>query len=359
VSRVRVLVVDDSALLRRALRATFESSADFVVIGEAASGQEAHEKVVALAPDLVTMDLDMPGMDGLAAIEAIMADRPTPVLVVTGDPRFRGLDAHFEALTRGAIELLPKPSAFPGTPREVEHLLTTARIAARVPVVPHVRGSAARRRQQRSSSLDLEAVQRVPPGGSNLVVVGASTGGPGALRDLLVDLGPAPACPVIVAQHMTEAFAEGFVHWLGTVCPAPVREARAGMRLHPGIVYCVLRGPHLGVGPAAVLEPVRGGGVHCPSVDALFHSAARHHGGRALGVLLTGMGDDGAAGLAAIAAAGGVTVAQDETTSTVFGMPKAAIDRGAARFVLPLRHIGALVRAATTAPESPHLEAKR
>jgi two-component system chemotaxis response regulator CheB len=340
-----VLIVDDSRLLRRALRAFFETSPDFVVVGEAATGRDAVAKVASLQPDLVTMDLEMPDLDGLGAIERIMAERPTPILVLTGDPEFRGLNAQFEALARGAIDLLEKPSDFPGTPEERRHFLSTALLASRVPVVHHVRGAAAERRARR----------RVAPGAAprapvSLVVMAASTGGPGAIRAVLAEIGADRAAvpPIVVVQHMHAVFAAGFVEWLRASTRLRVREAARGVSLDRGSVYVAVRGDHVAVTAAGELELRPDPAVrYCPSADVLFESAADAYGAQALGVLLSGMGDDGAAGLAAIAAAGGLTIAQDEETSAVFGMPGAAVERGAARLVLPVGEIAGAIRDAT------------
>ena len=334
----RVVVVDDSSLIRWALRATLVGGG-FQVVGEAASGAEALELVKTLRPDLVTMDLDMPAMDGLDAIERVMAECPTPILVVTAIPRYRGLDAHFEALARGAVELVPKPSAFPGTPREQRDLLEMANLAVRIPVVAHVRASVRRRRQSGQ-------VPSTVAGCARIVVVGASTGGPGVLRALLSQLPPLDA-PVVVVQHMVDVFADGFIEWLGAQSKMPVREATLGTRLEPRTVYVSVRGPNIGVSADGRIEAARDQrSPHRPSIDAVFASAAASFGARALGVLLTGMGEDGAAGLAAISAAGGLTVAQDEATSTVYGMPRAAVERGAARLVLPDHELARAIQSA-------------
>lgn len=336
----RVVVVDDSALLRWALRATLVGGG-FRVAGEAASGREAIDLVKSQRPDLVTMDLDMPDMDGLDAIEQIMAECPTPILVVTAIPRYRGLDAHFEALARGAVELVPKPSAFPGTPREQRELLEMAIMATRIPVVAHVRASVRRRREA-----PLTTPTRMGTGRADLVVIGASTGGPGVLRELLLSLDRIDA-PIVIVQHMVDVFAQSFIDWLGLHTNMPVYEAKPGTSLLPGTVHVAVRGSNVRISPEGRIEAAPDDlSPHRPSINVLFASAAESFGARALGVLLTGMGDDGATGLGAIAAAGGITVAQDEATSTVYGMPRAAVERGAARWVLPDHELARAISAA-------------
>lgn len=354
---IRVLIVDDSALVRHAFRRLLER-AGIQIAGECARGDEAVARVAALRPDVITLDLDMPGLDGLDTIERIMADHPTPILVVTGEPNFRGLDAHFAALTRGALDLVPKPGDDAGGAALVALIETAAQVA----VVPHVRGAARHRLRsvRPTSPMTPAAVPRlldhVPPAA---VLIGASTGGPGVLRTLLGSLGAGFAVPIVVGQHMAEAFAEGFVRWLASQLALRVVEATPGTRIRPGHVYVAVRGPHLGIAADGVLHALTGvpsphrPALHTPSIDALFTDAAQHLGSRALGVLCTGMGDDGAAGLGAIAAAGGLTIAQDEESSVVFGMPRAAIERGSARLVLSVDGIARAIRDACR-PPSPH-----
>jgi two-component system chemotaxis response regulator CheB len=349
---IRVLIVDDSALVRHAFRRLLERSG-IQVVGECARGDEAVARVAALRPDVITLDLDMPGLDGLATIERIMADHPTPILVVTGEPNFRGLDAHFAALTRGAIELVAKP----GDDAANARLVALVETAAQVPVVPHVRGAARHRLRavRPTSPMTPGAVPRmVDHVAPAAVLIGASTGGPGVLRTILGLLGPGFPVPVVVAQHMAEAFAEGFIRWLGGQVALRVVEATPGTRIRPGTAYIAVRGSHLGVGADGVLHPLTGvTSPHRPCIDALFEDAAKNLGARALGVLCTGMGDDGAAGLGSILAAGGLTITQDEESSVVFGMPGAAIERGSARLVLPVDGIARAIRDACR-PYSPN-----
>lgn len=344
---VRVLVVDDSRLLRRGIRAILEA-AGIAVVGECASGVEALSKLTALRPDVVTVDLDMPELDGLGTVERIMAEHPTPILVVTGDPRFRGLDGHFEALMRGAIDLIRKPASVDPSAPDCIRLVERIRAVARVSVAPRLRAPVPRRRQHTTVPLVPSATARVVHHAMPaLVAVGASTGGPGALRTVLKGFSSDLPVPVVVVQHMAEEFAEGFVTWLQSQVSIPIHEAVLGTRVRPGHAYIAVRGPHVRVGADGVLAAVPGRpNPHRPSIDVLFSSIANGWGKRSVGILLTGMGDDGADGLAAINATGALTIAQDEETSVVFGMPGAAIDRGAARLVLPLDSIARVTREA-------------
>ncbi|MCL1599752.1 MAG: chemotaxis-specific protein-glutamate methyltransferase CheB [Actinomycetia bacterium] len=335
-------------MARRALATVFDGCPDLEVVGEASTGREAMEKAQQLEPRLITMDLDMPDGNGLQAIEQIMAFTPTRIMVVTGVPRFDGQDASFEALSRGALELIPKPTAWPATDLERQNIIGLARRLSSVPVLHHTRASREKRRSAR----------RVRPslgGGADLVAIGASTGGPGALKAILEELPPGFSEPIVIVQHLTDVFAAGFIEWLGSCTNLVVREALPGTRLEPGSVYVAVRGSHIAISHRGWIEashqPPRAG--HCPSIDVLFESVASAHGPRAVGILLTGMGKDGAAGLRAIRDSGGVTVAQDEASCTVFGMPKAAIELEAATHVVPVREIAStLIRATALERES-------
>jgi two-component system chemotaxis response regulator CheB len=342
---VRVLVVDDSRLLRRGMRAILEASG-VVVVGECASGVEAIAKVSTLAPDVVTVDLDMPGLDGLSTIERIMAEHPTPILVVTGNARFRGMDGHFEALMRGAVDLIHKPSSIDADAPDCLRLVERIHAAARVEVAAPSRRTPRRRGQPTTlRGFPPEQARNVDIIAPGIVAIGASTGGPGALRTVLDGLGTHLPVPVVVVQHMAEEFAEGFIDWLRSQVSIPLQEAAVGLRMRPGHAYIAVRGPHIRVGADNIINAAPGPpNPHRPSIDVLFSSIANGSGKRSIGILLTGMGDDGADGLAAISSTGASTIVQNEATSVVFGMPGAAIERGAAKLVLPLDSIARAIR---------------
>jgi two-component system chemotaxis response regulator CheB len=350
---VRVLIVDDSSLLRRGMRAILEG-AGIAVAGESGSGADAVHKVAQLAPDVVTMDLDMPGLDGLATIERIMAEHPTPILVVTGDARYRGLDGHFEALTRGAIDLVAKPAGIAPDAPDCVRLVARVRAAARISVTAPRQARTRDRSNRPTVPIAPGAATRITAEATPAVIaIGASTGGPGALRTVLAGLGADLPVPVIVVQHMAEEFADGFIRWLRSQVAIPVVEATPRTRLRPGHVYVAVRGPHIRIDADGTLQAAPGPAhPHRPSVDIMMSSLAQAWGARAIGVVLTGMGSDGATGLGAIAAAGGLTIAQDEDTSVVFGMPGAAIERGAARLILGLDTVARVARDACRAERS-------
>jgi two-component system chemotaxis response regulator CheB len=278
-----------------------------------------------------------------------MARAPTPILVVTGHPTYRGADAGLEALARGALEVVPRPSVRPESAAEQDRLRELARRLATVPVLPHV--DAARRKRRAARERDAAPVAsrevvwrsaaRARAGGPEaigLIAIGASTGGPGVLKEMLLGLPGDLAVPIVIVQHLAEIPADGFVRWLGQGGGVRVREALPGTRLQAGVAYVALRGPHVAVAARGrgriheVHEPPRDG--NCPSIDVLFESVAAGYGAAAAGVLLTGMGRDGARGLLRLREAGGVTLVQDESTSSVFGMPKTALELGAAQMTV-------------------------
>ncbi len=330
-SAISVLVVDDSPLVRRALRLAFSSSPDFVIVGEATNGREAIDEAKRLAPRLITIDVQMPEMDGIEAIAHIMAQAPTRILVITSEPHLDGRDLLFEALARGALDLVQKPTIWPSL-GDARHMLELARRLADIPVVPHVLARQIDRQRERHARETWSS----KPSPIKLVVLGASTGGPRTLQAILSRLPADLPVPVVIVQHLSEVFSEGFISWLGAQISMPIHEAVAGTRLLPGNVYMSVRGPHIVTEHIGLLgvdsSPPRNN--QRPSVDFLFESVACVYRDQAIGVLLSGMGTDGAEGLSALSEAGAVTIAQDEGSSVVFGMPKAAIDLGAAKHVL-------------------------
>jgi two-component system chemotaxis response regulator CheB len=332
---VRVLVADDSELFRELLCGVVRADRGFELSGVARDGAEAAALARRLRPHVITMDLNMPEADGFSGIARIMAETPTPILVLSASPSEA---AGFRALSLGALDILEKPRAEADLSEYGRVLRARLRLLAGVRVIRHPRGL------REHSSLSPRAAGPV-----ELVVVGASLGGPRALAAILGRLPASFPAPLAVVQHIAEGFTEGLARWLDQETELEVAEARDGEPLRSGRVLLAPSGRHLLVGEGAVhlsdappLETFR------PSVTPLFTSAAASYGRRACGVLLTGMGRDGALGLKAIQQAGGTALVQDEATSVVFGMPRAAIELGAADRVLPLdeiaRALGELVR---------------
>lgn len=332
-TEVRVLIVDDSVVVRQVLKTMLETDPDIRVVGMAADGGEAVELTAQLRPDVVTMDLVMPGMDGLEATSRIMAHHPTPVLFFSSYFDQEGMHSRFDALAAGALDVVEKPTLVPDDQwtAQAGALARKVKSLARVPVVAHIRGTHVR------------APQRPPgrPGSTggtsvDVVAIGVSSGGPRVLDEVLSALPPAFALSIVVVQHMAEGFLAGLVAWLQQRCPVPVKVAAEGDVIRPTRVLFAPDGAHLVALPGGRVhlsdaDPVMG---HRPSVDVALASIAKVYGARAAGMLLTGMGSDGAHGLLAMRHAGGVTMVQNEESCVVFGMPRAAIALGAAQRVL-------------------------
>ena len=328
---LRVLVAEDSVTARELLVAILRTDSDIVVVGEAKNGAEAVALTKELKPDVVTMDIRMPTMDGFEATRQIMVEAPTPIVIVSGTVDGRDVETSLHALRAGALTVMPKP---PG-PDDVEfddacrHLVRTIKAMAAVKVVR--RWPERRRHWRASPTAELRARPRI-------VVMAASTGGPAALARILSDLPPDFDLPVVVVQHIATGFVEGFATWLNTLASLPVRVARNGDALRPGSVLVAPDDAHLTVAgrcTVAVSHAAPVGGFR-PSGSVLFESAAHVFGSAAVAVILTGMGEDGVAGLHAVRRAGGRIIAQDEETSVVFGMPGAAVAGGLPDMVLPL-----------------------
>jgi two-component system chemotaxis response regulator CheB len=323
---VRVLVADDSELFREVLSRVIAAEPGFEVVAAAADGNEAARLVRDLKPDVITMDLNMPDADGFSGIARIMAETPTPILVLTVN---REEAVGFRALSLGALDILEKPSPTSNLDDYGALLRSRLRLLAGVKVIRHLRGLRTRR-----------ATEARPVARPELVAIGASLGGPRALAALLRALPAAFPAPIAVVQHIADGFTEGLANWLGQESRLEVREARDRDVLRPGLVLLAPTGRHLvvsqGVARLSDAPPVDS---FRPSVTPLFRSAAEAYGSRACGVVLTGMGRDGAEGLKVLKRAGGHTIAQDEATSAVYGMPRAAIETGAVDQVLPLDEI--------------------
>jgi two-component system chemotaxis response regulator CheB len=338
------LIVDDSPVAREVLKDVLESDADIRVVGMAATGKEAVELTARLKPDVVTMDLVMPGMDGMEATERIMARNPTPILFLSAFIGPDGAYSRSDALAAGALDVVEKPQSMPDPSwqRHAGTLAQRVKTLAQVPVVTHMRRAPREPGRGRAS---------IEPRRAGLAVaIGASTGGPKVLDELLSSLPTSYEPAVIVVQHLAEAFLPALIASLRPRCALEIKVAETGDRLRPGRILFAPPSAHLVVVSGGRIrieegEPVRG---FRPSIDVAMISLAHAFGARACGVLLSGMGADGAAGLHAIKQAGGKTLVQDESTCVVFGMPRAAIDLGAAQHVLPpaglVRHLLTLQR---------------
>jgi two-component system chemotaxis response regulator CheB len=337
--RVRVLVVDDSALMRKLIPKIIESDPLIEVVGTAMDGAFALKKIAELNPDVVTLDLEMPRMDGMETLRLIMRHAPLPVIMFSTHSK-EGAYATFKALALGAIDFVAKPKE-----ASTGHLdAIAAELIAKIKVAKRAAGKVKSPAVgEPSHPAKKNARVALPP--HRIIAIGISTGGPNALQFVLSQIPADFTGSLVVVQHMPEGFTEMFARRLDECSALEVQEAKSGDLLLAGRALICQGNRHMMVrrmprGDMAVLSdsaPVNG---HRPSVDVLFHSVAQEFGAMAVGVLMTGMGEDGAEGLGAIKAAGGVTIAQSEDTCVVAGMPRAAILKGYANHILPLDSIG-------------------
>jgi two-component system, chemotaxis family, protein-glutamate methylesterase/glutaminase len=334
--KISVLVVDDSAFVRRSMLRMFQDSQEIEVVGIAVNGEEAVAMTASLRPDVVTLDVQMPVLDGLAALERIMRECPTPVVmfsVLTG----RGAEKTMRALELGAVDFIDKSCAggFMNLSSMDREITAKIRVAAGVDVAKLVPGDkerpAARPRISGAS-------------GAEVVAIGTSTGGPPALQKILSRLPASLACPIVIVQHMPEGFIGSLAQRLDRQSDLEVREAADGEVLVAGKAYLAPAGRHLrlrrqGEKLQVWLDPAPDTALHRPSVDALFDSVAQVCGKRSLAVVLTGMGKDGSVGVQAVKGAGGRVVVESEDTAVVFGMPRAAMEAVRVDAVAPLEEV--------------------
>jgi two-component system, chemotaxis family, protein-glutamate methylesterase/glutaminase len=391
---VRVLIVDDSAFVRKALSTMLQSEPDIEVVGLANNGKEAVEKAAELKPDIITMDVEMPIMSGLEALKIIMEQNPTPVLMISSITT-EGAEATIEALSLGAIDFISKQSTLTIQQTMRDELVSKVKaitqnsVKMRMNSRPSLLGLTfrkpapsaaaakpedqaaerlslqdriARRRQQSIESGDAPAAQFTPssqqqkplhevrltgrkrpsPGSAKIVVLGVSTGGPLALHQVVPRLPKDFPVGMLIVQHMPAHFTKSLADRLNTLSHVTVREAQDGDILEPGLVLIAPGGYHLKVGRdqrTIHVTPEPSETLHRPSVDVTVESVVEYFGGHAVGVIMTGMGRDGCAGLKKLNAKGGYIIAQDEESCVVYGMPKAVVDEGIADEVQPLDHL--------------------
>ena len=333
--KIRVLIVDDSALMRKALTEALEKSLDILVVGTACDAIIAKEKIPQLAPDVLTLDIEMPRMNGLSFLKSLMADSPLPVLIVSSQiPASQ--NAAVEALQNGAIEVVPKPQSGSGWAEFGVALAAKVRAAAGTRPKRGINGS-------RTARLWPPSLESASSPDRSLIAVGSSTGGPEALTELLMGL-PANCAPIVIAQHIPSGFSRALAERLDRECAMEVKEAQEGDLISPGRVLIAPGGLHLTVrrSGGVLRAALQDGPPVCyqrPSVDVLFRSVTEVGAREAVGVVLTGMGNDGADGLLRMRNAGARTVVQDQGSCVVFGMPRAAIEAGAAERIMPLQEI--------------------
>ncbi len=351
---IKVLIVEDSPIAQVILKRTLNAAPDIEVVGSARTGLEGLSLLAKVKPDVICTDLHMPQMDGLAFTTEVMATQPCPILVISASVQADDTHNVFRLLDAGAVDIFPKPP----TGNAADYAAIEAELLQRVRVLAGVRVFTRRRPRQAVSLKSPPPAPPVPPpppvsgqplplsplsglSRYKILAIGASTGGPQALKALLAPLPASLPLPVLCVQHISEGFLQGLLDWLVPHCQLPIRIAQSGERPLPGTIYFPREGMHLeldrqgcfGYSAAAKL------GGHRPSITVTFQAVARVYRSAALGVLLTGMGRDGAEGMLAIAQAGGHTIAQSEASCVVFGMPREAIALGAAQQVLPVEAI--------------------
>ena len=331
-SVIRVVIADDSQVARDVLRDILSRDDDIEVVGEATNGREAVALAKRLAPQLITMDLNMPVMDGLSAIEEIMYSKGVPILVVSDRS---DAQTAYQALEVGALEVMPKPT-LEGV--DAERFLERVRLLAGVAVITRLRRRSTMPAPMISMPPPAAPSQGVPRDFQNVVAIACSTGGPQALVRLLRTL---PACfpaPIVIAQHISHGFIDGMAQWLASLCAMPVSVGQEGKLLRSGCIYLSPSERDLCVSPyhRFQLKPSPETSLYHPSCDVLLQSVAEVYGPDAIGIILTGMGRDGVNGMRAIYQAGGTTFAQDETSSVIYGMNQEAVNAGVIQYELPL-----------------------
>lgn len=326
---IRVLVVEDSPTVRQSLVEILGADPQVMVVGEAASGEEAVAAALSLKPDVITMDLRLPGMDGFEATRAIMTCAPTPIVIVSGRVDPKDSATLFQVMEAGALLVLAKPApvGHPDFEESAARLVRDIKLMSEVKVV---------RRLPRLSAAPPPPPVTAPLPRPRVVAIGASAGGPPVLQGILSRLPANFAAPVVIVQHMTEGFTENFANWLAQTSTLPVHLAEQGLSLTPGHAYLAPDGFHLEVtaGERLFLSGAPPENGLRPAISRLFRSVASQYGSQAVGVILTGMGRDGAAELKLLRDRGGITIAQDRESSVVFGMPGEALKLNAAQYVL-------------------------
>jgi len=345
---VRVLVVDDSAFMRVALSRMIAAEPDFEIAATASSGSDALDKISSFDPDVVTLDLEMPGLDGLQTLRRIMSRFPRPVIVVSASPD-KGTETTFNALSAGAFDYVPKQLS--DASLDIFHI--------RPDLIAKIRAAAAsrkpladgnRKKPSQSSSL---ADQYFVPSPPAVVAMGVSTGGPKALQEILPTLPRDLSVPILIVQHMPQGFTAPLAERLNGLCSLPVREASHREPVEPGVIYIAPAGTHMrverlsGARCILLLDTEPADRLHMPSVDILMKSVAEAFRERAMGIIMTGMGCDGAEGMTAIHRAGGMTIGQDEASCIVYGMPRACAELGILTRVVPLDQIPTQILKAT------------
>jgi two-component system, chemotaxis family, protein-glutamate methylesterase/glutaminase len=344
---IRVLIIEDSPVAQELLVHILSSDPEITVIGTANDGEEAIEQAILNRPDVITMDIHMPKLDGFEATRRIMELKPVPIVIVTGSPDVREVSTSFKAMEAGALAVVSKPQGInsPDYEEAARELVQTVKLMSEVKVV---RRWVYSRKDSSAPAVPSETKKEIKGTTSEIkvVAIGASTGGPLVLQTILSGLGKNFPVPVLIVQHMSTGFVQGMAEWISESTGFPVHVASSGEYILSGKAYVAPDGFHMGVdGSNRIIlssSPPENG--LRPAVSHLFRSVAKAYGRNAVGVLLTGMGNDGAEGLKMMRDEGSVTIAQDESSSVIFGMPKAAIELEAAMYVLPSDKIAGFLK---------------
>lgn len=356
--KIRVLIVEDSHVCAEIIKSILETDPQIEVVGIANDGEEAITLVQKLKPDIITMDIHMPRMNGLEATEYIMAYHPTPIIVVSSSIHDRDTYLAFEAISAGALDVLEKPDPviWEEFGKIGNELISKVKFLSQVKVITHIRGKRKNRQLKNVLTSNKQAENESTflfenfkpdklklPG---LVVIAASTGGPQAIGKIIGTLPKDFPFATVIGQHIAEGFIGGFVDWLAAISKMPVEIVQHGKEIEPSKIYVCPVEKNTVIKEPGIFElvPSRQEDIYKPSLDLLLSTAAGVFKDKTIGVILTGMGSDGAMGIKRIYDLNGYTIAQDETTSTVFGMPKAAIELGGIREILPIEEIGEKLR---------------
>lgn len=335
--KIRVLVIDDSAFMRRIITEMINEDSDLEVVGTARNGEEALKKVKRCKPHVLTLDLNMPMMDGLEFMECFFSKYSIPIIVISSYTQTRRSDKTIKALELGAFDFIPKPSG------EISLDIETVKLDLQEKIKVAFKST-----KKEATSTPTKEISVLPTKGSaveKVIFIGASTGGPRAIKEVLQSFGEDLSTSILIVQHMPAGFTTSFAKRLHDLSSISVREAKEGERLQPGVALIAPGDYHLILDSSrriSLLTTPRIHGVR-PAVDITLQSVAKHYKEKTIAVILTGMGKDGAAAMSTVKKYGGRTIVQDEGTSVVFGMPKAAIDNKSADMVLPIHKIGSAI----------------
>jgi two-component system chemotaxis response regulator CheB len=345
---IKVMIVDDSPLMRKILTSICEQDSRLSVVGTARNGEVALDRIKEYDPDVVTMDVQMPKMDGLATLKAIIKAHPVPVVMISSVTQ-KGAQQTFDCLDAGAVDFVDKPSG--GDPQEVEQkaelILDKIVNAAQAKHISRLRlKHTSSNLRTRTENLIDKSIKSLSPLSERAVAIGISTGGPVSIMEVIPELPANLPCPVFMVQHMPPGFTKSFAQRLNDASQVRVVEAESGDEVLPGTVYLAPGGLHMTVIKSLISSKVKirisqipKGTLHCPSVDVMMSSVAKVYGRQTLGIIMTGMGSDGSDGMTEIKKAGGQTIAEHESSCVIYGMPKAVAERGVVDAVVPLHQI--------------------